>query len=92
MITIHLGEKQPVPCEKCGFMGYAISDHIKTHYTTTFKNNGDFDSGFYSDYQPYINKAKTPHCAECGSKLGFKVDRTRKDEVIECKIEQKREY
>lgn len=74
--TIKINEPQPVPCSKCGGMhGYQYSDKIKCWYTTIHSPDGKYEMGSFSDSQTTENKAVTPYCANCGSKLAFKLKR-----------------
>jgi phage FluMu protein Com len=74
-IVIKDGDKQPIECPKCKEMnGYQRSDYLKTHYTTIRNSDGSFEQGFYSDYQPLVNRNRSAYCPECITKLPFWVD------------------
>lgn len=75
-VTIKEGESQPTDCPNCeDKMGYAVTDYLKTHYTTYRNADGSFESGSYSDFQPVIHRGKTAVCANCNTKLPFWVER-----------------
>jgi len=74
MKSIRRGEPQPEPCPECNdFMGYQVSDYIKTHYTDVYNRNGFCNEGFYSDYQPIISRGKSAFCSNCLTRLPFKI-------------------
>lgn len=74
MISISLGDVQPLECENCnGKFGYQKSDYIKTHYTIHFNEDGESEGGFYSDYQPLIHSGIRAYCRNCGGRLKFNI-------------------
>ena len=76
MIEIKIGEKHPLECGKCeDFMGYQVSDYVKTHFYMCYKPDGEFNNAFYGDYQPRITEGVTAFCMNCATKLKFKVRR-----------------
>lgn len=77
MISINIGDKQPLDCPKCkGKFGYRVTDYLKTHYSYYYDEDGEKLGGDYSDWQPMIHKLKTVVCHNCASKLPFKIIRT----------------
>ena len=78
---IKYGKPQPIPCEKCGMAGYGFSDQIKKYYSTTFKPDGEYEGGFYSDHETVLNAGKTAFCADCGKSLKFKIERDEEGEI-----------
>ena len=83
MIEITMGEPQPVECSVCASKkGYQISDRVKKYYTTVINNEGFFVRGFYGESEEVITLYKTPYCANCGSKLKFKVKRTLNEVIL----------
>ena len=77
MITIKIGDKQPLDCPICkDKLGYRTSDYLRTHYYDFYSEDGEKLGGDYFDCQHIINKLKTTVCHNCGSKLPFNVDRS----------------
>lgn len=75
-IIIEVGDPQPIDCSKCNRKhGYQFSDLMKIHYTTIFEENGDHWGGCYSEGGSMLNEGVTPYCANCGTKLSFKLKR-----------------
>ena len=63
MITIKIGDKQPVDCPKCkDKLGYRTSDYMKTHYYDFYGEDGEKlrQQLIYNDY---INKGFSPERA-----------------------------
>lgn len=78
-LVINVGDPQPVECPSCkNKYGYQFSDHIKLHYTSCFTEEGKEDGGVYSDGYRTINHAATAYCANCTTKLPFKLKRVKK--------------
>lgn len=77
MITIKIGDIQPVACPKCKAKhGYRTSDYMKTHYYDFYSEEGEKIGGDYSEWQPIIHKSKSVTCHNCCCKLPFQVERS----------------
>lgn len=80
--SIHIGEKQPVNCEKCNDkLGYQYSDYMSLHYTSFHDSDGKHEGGEYSESSRKKHLATTPYCINCGSKLKFKLIRTESEQT-----------
>lgn len=80
---IKVGEKQPVPCDKCGYEGYSYSDYMKIHYVSYHDAEGYYMEGAYSESTMIINNGVTPYCSNCGDRLKFKLIRIDREIVKE---------
>lgn len=80
--VIKICDPQPVACSKCdGFYGYQYSDHMKVHYTSQHSRDGKYEGGSYTDSVNILNRGSTPYCANCGTKLRFKIIRSNNERV-----------
>lgn len=73
MREITEGEPQPVPCLRCGYSGYMVTELVQRYLDTHFDKNGNYQTVVYSDHEKTIRKLKRANCSICLKSLPFTI-------------------
>lgn len=73
MITIKIGDPQPLDCPNCKSKeGYQQATLFRMHYTAFYNADGTYEGGQYNDGKQ-LHKGTTLYCLNCNTKLNFKI-------------------
>lgn len=74
MNTIKIGDKQPLPCPKCGVKwGYKVTQRIQKYVDVIYDEFGGYDGCLYSEQDKILHQIKRASCSECNTSLPFNV-------------------